>query len=205
MIINFQKKDELNNAKYCGKKWSKRKLGTRIAFIVVHYTGTPSNDCSAERAYQSILRSRREASTHYLVGNDGVLQILDEDKQAWHVGGENDAKKHKITCFNSNSIGVDIVEGKGDKSSGKVDDNDWYFSFNALSDAVDLIASLCVKYEIPVERVVRHYDVTGKKCPRPFVGFDENKYMHKTGEDLWHDFQDRIRCSINKLLGYTNE
>ena len=25
------------------------------------------------------------------------------------------------------------------------------------------------KYEIPIERVCRHYDVTGKQCPEPYV------------------------------------
>ena len=25
------------------------------------------------------------------------------------------------------------------------------------------------KYSIPVENVIRHYDVTGKRCPEPYV------------------------------------
>lgn len=200
MITRFEKKTELNDSKYSGKKWSRRKTGSKIVFIVVHYTGTPSNDCSADRAYQSILRSRREASTHFLVGNDGVLQILDEDKQAWHVGGESDAKKHKMTCFNSNSIGVDIVEGKVNTKSGKVEDCDWYFSQNSISYAAELIAMLCIKHGISAANVVRHYDVTGKQCPRPFCGYDKNTAMGDCGQNLWRAFISRVEREIEKRI-----
>lgn len=200
MITKIEKKTELNDIKYCGKKWSKRKKNAKIFFIVVHYTGTPSNDCGAERAYKSILHSSREASTHYLVGNDGVLQILDEGKQAWHVGGESDAKKHKIACFNSNSIGVDIVEGKVNAKSGKAEDRDWYFSQNSLADAAELIAMLCIKYGISSANVVRHYDVTGKQCPRPFCGYDKNDVMGDCGQNLWKAFISRVESEIEKRI-----
>ena len=52
------------------------------------------------------------------------------------------------------------------------------------------------KYSIPIENVIRHYDVTGKNCPQPYV--DEGE---------WKKFKNRItkKEAINKFgkLGFT--
>lgn len=38
------------------------------------------------------------------------------------------------------------------------------------------------KYNIPIENVLRHYDVTGKMCPKPFV----------VDESLWTNFKNDL-------------
>ena len=48
---------------------------------------------------------------------------------------------------------------------------------------VELTAWLCGKFNLKVEAVIRHYDVTGKECPLYYV---EN-------EDAWERFKEDVQ------------
>ena len=48
------------------------------------------------------------------------------------------------------------------------------------------------KYNIPPENVIRHWDVTGKICPAPYVGAYYNTYYKTTGDEQWKKFKERI-------------
>lgn len=45
----------------------------------------------------------------------------------------------------------------------------WYFEPATITSTIGLVKELMAKYNIPVENVIRHYDVSGKQCPEPFV------------------------------------
>lgn len=50
----------------------------------------------------------------------------------------------------------------------------------ALSNAIELIRQLMSEYKIPIGNVVRHYDITGKLCPKPYVNnADWNTFIKK--------------------------
>ena len=53
---------------------------------------------------------------------------------------------------------------------------------------VQLTAWLCVKFDLTEDQVIRHYDVTGKNCPKYFV---EN-------EDAWAQFKEDVAGAIAK-------
>ena len=61
-----------------------------------------------------------------------------------------------------------------------------------LKNLIDLLDMLMAKYNIPVENVVRHFDVTAKWCPRPFMGDDINTHYQKTGNQMWIDFKSQL-------------
>ena len=72
---------------------------------------------------------------------------------------------------NSNSFGVDLCSNKKgtDKNdNGKdirdVDAIDWYIKPETIENCAKVVAYLCYKYDIPVGRVIRHCDCTGKPC-----------------------------------------
>ena len=44
-------------------------------------------------------------------------------------------------------------------------DNNYYFTEAVINKAVELTKYLMQTYNIPANRVIRHYDVTGKYCP----------------------------------------
>ena len=126
-------------------------------YIVIHYvgaTGTAENNCKYfEKVY-------RGASAHYFVGHAGdVWQCVEDSNIAWHCGAL--IYKHK-TCRNSNSIGIEMCCKKDSKGN-------WYFEPKTVAATIDLVKELMKKYNIPVENVIRHFDVTGKKCPEPYV------------------------------------
>lgn len=167
------------------KKWRRRHSGERIEWIVVHYTGMVATQGDPDTAARAIVRSSRDASTHYIVG-DRVVQLLPVKYAAYHVGAKDDGKL--ISCYNGNSIGVDLCECKLDCSSSSVSCNDWYFTPQTLSNGARLIAYLAQEYGIPTDHIVRHYDVTHKRCPRPFVGTDINAYTGQTHDSAWREF-----------------
>ena len=167
------------------KKWRRRHSGERTEWIVVHYTGMIATQGDPDTAACAIARSNREASTHYLVG-DHVVQLLPVKYAAYHVGAKYDDKL--IPCYNGNSIGVYLCECKMDFSSDSVSCNDWYFTPQTLDNGAHLIAYLAQEYNIPTDHIVRHYDVTHKRCPRPFVGTDINAYMGRSHESAWREF-----------------
>ena len=167
------------------KKWRRRNSCERIEWIVVHYTGMIATQGDPDTAADAIARSNREASTHYLVG-DHVVQLLPVKYAAYHVGAKYDGKL--IPCYNGNSIGVYLCECKMDFSSDSVSCNDWYFTPQTLSNGARLIAYLAQEHGIPTDHIVRHYDVTHKRCPRPFVGTDINAYTGQTHESAWREF-----------------
>ena len=169
------------------KKWRRRNPFERIEWIVVHYTGMLATQGDPDTASWAIARSKRAASTHYLVGDRAdILQLLPIKYAAYHVGAKDDSKL--IPCYNGNSIGVDLCECKLDCSSSSVSCNDWYFTPQTFANGAHLIAYLAQEYGIPTDHIVRHYDVTHKRCPRPFVGTDINAYTGQSHESAWREF-----------------
>lgn len=140
-----------------------------IEYIVVHFVGAVS---SAKNNAGYLYSNSTSASAHYFVDEKEVWQcVLDKDK-AWHCGGGlQGTGGHAFygKCTNSNSIGIELCVKK-DKG-GK-----WYFEDSTIDNAIELVKSLMDKYSVPVSRVIRHYDVTGKLCPEPLV--DERKWQN---------------------------
>ena len=171
---------------YLDHKFSWRTSKARIEWIVVHYSGIATAQGKAEVVERSIRRSERESSTHYIVGDDAIIQIVRDKHRAWHVGGY--CTSNKCLAENNNSLGVDLVECKRDPRSNSVGDHDWYFTEKVIQEGAQLVAKLADTYGIPMDHIVRHFDVTGKRCPRPFVGNDANEVTGETGEYAWQKF-----------------
>ena len=79
---------------------------------------------------------------------------------AWHCG--KSGKYYHSKCRNDNAIGIELCSEKDSKGN-------YYFTNETINNAVGLVKMLMEKYNIPIENVVRHYDVTHKNCPAPFV------------------------------------
>lgn len=50
-----------------------------------------------------------------------------------------------------------------------VSNGTWYFEEETIKSTIELTKELMKKYDIPASNVIRHYDVTGKTCPEPYV------------------------------------
>lgn len=141
----------------------------RNMWIVIHYVGAVSSAKANADYFYSV---NRKASANYFVDENEIWQVVDDMNGAWHVG----AYKYYNSCRNNNSIGIEMCC----KFNGK-----WYFEEETIKNTIELTRYLMKKYNIPIERVCRHYDVTLKICPEPFVR-DENawrEFLKKIQED----------------------
>lgn len=159
----------------------------RIKYIVIHYVGATSNAEANCRYYASQYVG---ASAHYYVDFDGSIWQSVEDKDiAWSVGGKKYANTKGGTyygiCKNANSINIEMcVRNNGEKSA---ESKDWYFEDATVNATIELTKKLMKKYNIPIENIIRHYDVTGKTCPNPYV------YNHT--KHTWDDFKAKLADS----------
>ena len=123
-----------------------------IEYIVVHYTANKGD--TAQNNLDYFAREVTGTSAHYFVDENEVCQSVLDTDTAWHCGSEN--PKHPY-CRNSNSIGIEMCN-----------------SLNRVPEATRartaaFVRELMVKYGIDSSHVLRHYDVTGKRCPAPWV------------------------------------
>ena len=147
-------------------------------YIVIHYTGALG---SAKQQCEYFAGGNRGASAHYFIDFNGeVYQSVEDHNSAWHCGA-NTYKHPK--CRNTNSIGIELCcRTKGDKTKA---DANWYFEDATVNAAIELTKELMKKYNIPADHVLRHYDVTGKTCPAP--------YIFNNGKHTWAQFQASIK------------
>ena len=162
----------------------------RIKYIVIHYVGALGG---AEANCKYYAEADRSASAHYYVDFDGsVWQSVEDKNIAWHCGAKSYVH---VECRNANSIGIEMcVRNKGDQSSTS---KDWYFEDATVNAAIELTKELMEKYGIAVDHVIRHYDVTGKICPNPYV------YNHT--QHTWEAFKTSLTTKKVKKSGWKEE
>lgn len=154
---------------------------SRIQYIVIHYVGATGGAEANCRYYASRYVG---ASAHYFVGFDGeIWQSVEDHNIAWHVGSKT--YRHK-ECRNSNSIGIELcVRNKGSQAATS---RDWYFEDATVSSAEELTRALMERYQVPADHILRHYDVTGKICPNPYV------YNHTS--HTWDQFKQALTTPL---------
>lgn len=129
-----------------------------VRYIVMHYTAnngdTARNNCDYYHRVGGL-----QASAHYFVDEHGAMQSVRECDTAWHCGAR--AYWHP-ECRNGNSIGIEMC-------SRKRADGSYYILPETVANAAALAREIMQRYGIDTDHVLRHYDVTGKRCPMPWV------------------------------------
>ena len=124
----------------------------------MHYTAnngdTARNNCDYYHRVGGL-----QASAHYFVDEYGAMQSVREGDTAWHCGAR--AYWHP-ECRNANSIGIEMC-------SRKRADGSYYIKPETVANAAALAKDIMQRYGIDTDHVLRHYDVTGKRCPMPWV------------------------------------
>lgn len=108
--------------------------------ITIHWTG-PYPGQSPEMVRDWWIESKGKASAHVIIKDDIVLQCWELDQIAWHAG---------CTAGNTTSIGIEVVP---ENTEGK-------FSDKSITTLKEYLAT------IPNLPLVRHFDWTGKDCPK---------------------------------------
>ena len=168
----------------------------KIEFIVVHYLGVPNAD--NPHLYGG------GYGGHYNIKRDGSVYKAADPKTAvvWHCGGglqgSGGHSFHGI-CTNFNSIGIECGVCYTDTSvkDASGDSDQWYFTTETQESLVWLVSKLMDEYGISLDHVIRHYDVTGKICPNPYV---KNNKLRTSW--TWEEFKSRL-AEYRKSGGYT--
>lgn len=139
----------------------------KIEYIVMHYVGAVS---SAKNNASYFKNTYRGASAHYFVDDNDIYQVVEDKDISWHCGSD----KYYNNARNSNSIGIEMC---CIKKNGKLD-----ISEATENKAIELVKELMKKYDIDVNHICRHYDVSHKICPAPMVN----------DKDRWNDFKSKL-------------
>ena len=164
-----------------------------IQFLVYHYTGNDGDNDANNAAY---FRDHAvEASAHYFVDDDSITQSVPDLYVAYAVGGRlwsDVGRTGGGTMYgvvtNRNSLSIEMCDTRRDGTLQATE--------ATMARAAALGRALMDKYQIPLERVCRHFDVTGKHCPAYLM--DAGKWaqfkarLEKEDEDvtIYHWFDD---------------
>lgn len=169
------------------------KLNRKIEFIVVHYTaGATSKLGSAINTAEYYRTTDREVSSDFTVDDAAAVQYNPDirNRYCWHCGGSKYNTKGGSfygKCTNANSIGIEICSTNSTGKMQAANDKSYSFTEAAVANAAELVRRLMSDYNIPADRVIRHYDVNGKPCPGIY-GWN----IESGSEAEWQKFKARL-------------
>ena len=144
-------------------------LISSVNAIVIHYIGNPGTSAEQNRNYFANLGFTGEthASSNFIIGLDGeVIQCVPVDEIAYASGERN-----------ADTLSIELCHP----------DDTGQFTDETYASALRLTAWLCERYGLTADDLLRHFDVTGKECPRYFV----------LNEDEWEAFKDNVGIMLD--------
>lgn len=140
--------------------------------IVIHYVGNPGTSAQANRNYFANLSITREtyASAHYVVGLEGeIVQCVPLSEISYCSNDRN-----------SDTIAIEVCHP----------DEEGQFNPATYDSVVKLTAWLCQQFKLESGAVIRHYDITGKICPKYYVEH----------EDAWQTFLQDVDTAMQTVI-----
>ena len=179
-----------------------------IKYLAIHYTaGSNSNPGRAKNAKKVF--ETRSASADFCVDDRDIVQFNPDLKNyyCWAVGDKkynNSGGSLYGKVNNKNTISIEICSTcipSTTKAVSNCNHKGWSFTDSALKNAIKLAKILMKKFNIPIENVIRHYDVSGKLCPG-IIGwnneciYDLNSQKYTTTKSTsveWVKFKDQLK------------
>lgn len=176
--MSYTIKEQLANSENYGGS----RNASQIRYLVYHYTGNDGDRAANNAKY--FQNNIVKASAHYFVDDTTVWRSVPDLKVAWSVGGSKYANADKTgggtmygVITNTNSISIEMCD--------TIRNGVYQASEATLANAAALGRALMEKYDIPIENVYRHFDVTGKRCPSYLVNAQK-----------WAEFKKRLEVKI---------
>lgn len=153
------------------KKSITRAPNRAIKYLAIHYTAGASSAAGRARNNQAVF-NKGKASADFAVDDKEMIQFNPDVKNyyCWAVGDKKKTAGGGAQLYgratNYNTISIEICSNLRKGTTAKIPNHEgWTFTEATLDNAVKLAKILMHKYNIPIDRVVRHYDVSGKICP----------------------------------------
>ena len=163
--------------------------------IVIHWTANTGKKANALAHFNYFNQTKDErlknnngklnyGSTHYVVDSEIIYRFIPDDEMAYHVGAKNykaivDEKIVDQAGASPNyyTIGIEMcVNSDGDFSKTR-------------QNTIELTDYLLRKYNLSTNDVYRHFDITGKDCPKMMLD-----------ESIWGNFLNDIKVFNNSTL-----
>ena len=152
--------------------------GAVIRYIVVHDTGNTARGANSTAHYNYFNSGNRSSSADFFVDDTQILFVNDYRKYyTWHCGDGHG--KYGIT--NANSVGVEFCINVGSNRE------------KTIELCAQLVRELMEELNIPLERVVRHYDASRKNCPQS---------MSADGWAQWYKFKEMLKGDYLTMSQY---
>ena len=141
--------------------------------IVIHYVANPGTSAKQNRNYFEGLKDQSgsktvSASSHYIIGSDGtILQCIPLDEVAYGNYPRND-----------DTVSIECCHP----------DSDGRFTDATIKSLIRLTGWLCRELFLNEKHIIRHYDVSGKNCPKYYVEH----------QDAWRTLKKKLAAGIQQ-------
>ena len=205
-VMAYKKKTILANRANYGSKRST----SNIKYIVFHYTGNKGDTAYNNGNY--FKNNAVKASANFFVDSTTVVESVPIDYVPYSVGGSRysncsstEGGKYYGKATNTNTINIEMCGDKTGVASAETQEN-----------AINLGKELMEKYNIDIDHVIRHFDVTGKQCPAYFCGSaskdkewkkfkaklqDVNVKFKKPSEQWVRNVQRKLGAKVDGIVG----
>ena len=133
--------------------------------ITIHSTANPHSTALGERQWLDNPANTRQAAWHYCVDDSNIIHAIPDNEEAWHCGS-SDGNRH--------SLSIEICESGNRKK--------------AVENAAQLTAEKALEFGLSENEIVRHFDWSGKNCPRILI---DRNYIKE--EIDWKYFLERVK------------
>lgn len=143
----------------------------KVKGVVIHYTANPMTTAEQNRDYFEGLKDsgKTYASSHFVIGLQGEIIQCIPTKEESYASNNRNSDTISIECCHTDKTGK--------------------FNDATYDSCVELTAWLVTKFDLdPSRDVIRHYDVTGKICPKYFVDHP----------DKWKEFKSDVKAYIKE-------
>ena len=175
-------------------KFNRTQRKIKPTAIAWHYVGNPNTSALANRNYFESLKSGKSnskgkvtyASSHFIIGLKGeILQLIPEDELSFCTNQAN-----------SYTISIECCHP----------DNTGKFTEETYRSMIWLGKYLMKKHGI--KKNIRHFDVTGKKCPKWFVSKPQEwqKFKKRLEEEVMLEElidkygEDVVRIALERII-----
>lgn len=130
----------------------------KVKAIAIHYTGNVGDSAQSNVVYFA-RNNNRQAGAHIFVDEKEFILSIPLRRIAYAVGKANG------TYSNSNTVSIEIADSVNGVNSDQL---------KQVKEAIAYVRGKCPN----ANKLIRHYDVSGKECPRWAV----------RNEKAWKDF-----------------
>jgi N-acetylmuramoyl-L-alanine amidase len=166
----------------------KKKL-IKLKGLVIHWTANANVGSDADNNRNYFNTTKTSASAHYIIDDKQIVKCLPDDEVGYHVGANKYTK-----------VGMTLTQGTLEPDNSPFyspnyftcgiemcvnQDGDWN---KIYQNTVEFSAKFLKEHELTIDNLYRHYDITGKDCPKMMI--DETE---------WKKFKTAVNNILNPI------